>query len=96
MQVLGQLKIDKFIKKNRNAEDPLKSWLQEVIDCSLTTLSEIENKYKSADLLPNNRVVFHCIKGEFKLLTLVSCTNGIVIIEKIGTIAEYSKWNINW
>jgi len=55
----------------------------------------VSSRYKGADLLPDNRVIFHCFNGGIKLLVLAIFGSGIVVVEKIGTIAEYSKWNLS-
>ena len=51
-------------------------------------------KYKGADVFPDNRVVFHCFDGEFKLLTLAIFGSGLIVVNNIGTIAEYGKCNL--
>jgi len=82
------------MQKHSNAKLALQSWLCEVENVSWESPEEILVRYRGADFLPNNRIVFHCIDGEFKLLALAVYGSGIVVVEKIGTIAEYSKWNL--
>ena len=95
MEVLGKDNLVEFMEVHGSAKLQLLSWLKEITNNSWSNIGDIKNKYVSVDILPNDKVLFHCIKGEFKLLAYVCCINGIVVIEKIGTIADYGKWNIN-
>jgi mRNA-degrading endonuclease HigB of HigAB toxin-antitoxin module len=94
LRVIGREVIFTFIQKHNNAKPALQSWLCEVESASWSCLQEILVSYRAADILTDNRVVFHFISGEFKLLASAICGSSIVIVEKIGTISEYRKWNL--
>ena len=94
MEVIGKPKLEKFIKKHARSKSPLTTWLQDAEDGTWTNTSDIKNRYNSADFLSNNRVVFNIGGNNFRLVVIVRYQNGIVMIDKIGTHAEYSKWKL--
>jgi len=72
----------------------MQCWLCEVESASWAEDKDVLAEFRRVELLPNNRVIFHCNNGEYKLLVMVVYVSGIIIIEKIGTTTEYSKWNL--
>lgn len=94
MRIIGRDIISTFFQKHSEAKPALQSWLCEVENASWSAPKDILVKYNGADIFPDNRVVFHSFDGEFKLLTLAIFGSGIIVVKKIGTIAEYGKWNL--
>jgi len=94
MRVIGQLKLEKFMKKHSRSVTPLSIWLDEALNCNWTKPSDIKDRYRSADFLSNNRVIFNIGGNNFRLVVLIRYQNGIVVIDRVGTHAEYSKWEL--
>ena len=59
------------------------------------TTQDIRNRFNSADFLSNNRVVFNIGGNNFRLVVIVYYSAGILKIDRIGTHAEYDKWDLN-
>jgi len=95
MTVIGIDKLDKFMKRHARARSPLSAWLQYAKDAKWETTQDIRNLNNSADFLSGNRVVFNIGGNKFRLVVIVRYCNGIVMIDKIGTHAEYSKWKLD-
>lgn len=55
------------------------------------SFSHIKEKYKSADVLPGNRVVFNIKGNAYRLVVQIHYSTKIVFIRFIGTHAEYDK-----
>ncbi|TXR54508.1 type II toxin-antitoxin system HigB family toxin [Reinekea thalattae] len=91
MQVLGQDKLEKCIKKHANSKGSLESWLAEAKEAKWLTTHDIKNRYASADFRPGNRVIFNIKGNHYRLVVRVRYQNGIVMIEWVGTHAEYDK-----
>ncbi len=91
MRVIGTDRLDKFSKKHANAKDALIAWRDEVERSDWKKPQDIKNRYRSADILSNNRVIFNIKGNHFRLVVKIRYENGIVLIEWIGTHAEYSK-----
>lgn len=94
MTIAGREKIQKFLRKHAKAKSSLSAWLTEAEDADWKTPQEIKDRYRSADFLSGNRVVFNIGGNNYRLVVLVRYRNGVVLIEKIGTHAEYSKWKL--
>jgi len=83
------------MKKHSRAKSPLSSWLQDAKDSEWKKPQDIRERDNSADFLSNNRVVFNIGGNNFRLVVIVRYQNGIVMIDKVGTHAEYDKWNLD-
>ncbi|CAD7855214.1 MAG: hypothetical protein [Olavius algarvensis Gamma 1 endosymbiont] len=55
------------------------------------TPQDIKNRYRSVDFLTGNRVIFNLKGNHYRLVVRVRYQNGMVVIEWVGTHAEYDK-----
>ena len=55
------------------------------------TPDDIRIRYSRSSILSDNRVVFRLKGNDYRLLVKVRYRNGIVMIEWVGTHAEYDK-----
>lgn len=92
MTIVNRQVIEKFIRKHANSKASLSSWLEDAELADWRKPQDIKDRYRSADLLSGNRIIFDIGGNNYRLVVLVRYHNGIVFIEKIGTHAEYSKW----
>jgi len=95
MKIVGLNKLEKFMTKHSRAKTSLSAWVQDAKDSEWNTTQDIKNRYRSADFLKDNRVVFNIGGNNFRLVVIVRYQNGIVMIDKIGTHAEYDKWKLD-
>jgi mRNA interferase HigB len=95
VKVLGRDKLTKFSKKHADAKGALDAWYAEVSKDSTQwkTAHDIKACYSSADFLSDNRVIFNIKGNHHRLVARVRYQNGIVVIEWIGTHAEYDRKN---
>lgn len=89
--VVGIDKLDKFIRKHAACKGAMRSWLAEAKEATWKTPQEIRSAHRSADILPDNRVIFDIKGNHYRLVVKVRYEGGIVLIEWVGTHAEYSK-----
>ncbi|HCO7922909.1 TPA: type II toxin-antitoxin system HigB family toxin [Escherichia coli] len=94
MKVLNVEKLHSFSRKHNQAKGALDSWYDEVIRENWKTTQDIRNRFNSADFLPDNRVIFNIKGNNYRLVVQVIYQAGIVIVEKVGTHAEYDKWRL--
>jgi mRNA interferase HigB len=92
--IAGRQLIEKFIRKHANSKSSLSAWLEEAEDAAWETPQDIKDRYRSADFLSGNRVIFDIGGNNYRLMVLVRYRNGMLLIQKIGTHAEYSKWKL--
>jgi mRNA interferase HigB len=91
MRVVGREKIQKFSRKHAIVRPALESWFADVRNAQWQKPQDIKNRYRSADFLANDRVIFNIKGNRYRLVIKVRYKQGIVLIEWIGTHAEYSK-----
>lgn len=91
MKVLGRDKLVAFSKKHANANKALQAWFDEAERAVWKTSQDIKNRYRSADFLADNRVIFNIKGNHYRLVVKVRYQNGIAVIEWVGTHSEYDK-----
>lgn len=91
MQLLGLLKLDAYIKAHSDARGALNAWRAEVEKALWSNPQDIKNAYSSASFLAGNKVIFNIKGNKHRLVVKVRYQSGMVLIEWIGTHADYSK-----
>jgi len=94
MRVVGKDKLLAFKKEQPQSRAPLNAWLIEAEEAKWAQWADIKKRYPKADWLGKNRVVFDIKGNSFRLVALVYFRMGSVIIERVGTHAEYDKWHL--
>jgi mRNA interferase HigB len=92
MKVLGLTILEEFATKHSNVRGQVSSWLAEVMSANWKIPADINARYATASFLPNNYVIFNLKGTKYRLEVLVGFKSGNVIIKRIATHAEYSKW----
>jgi len=91
MRILGLPKLEEFKRNHADARRPLDAWRLEVESTEWQTSQDIKQSYRNADFLADNRVIFNIKGNTYRLAVQVRYRNGLVVVEWIGTHAEYSK-----
>lgn len=91
MKVLGRDKLTDFMHKHASSKKALEAWYAEAERSSWQRSQDIKSRYSSADFLADNRVIFNIKGNHFRLVVKVRYQGGIVVVEWVGTHADYSK-----
>ena len=91
MRVIARKTLKLFWEKHADAEQPLKAWFHEAKTAQWKSYADIKSDYRSADVLPGNRVVFNIRGNRYRLIVHIHYQTGIVFIRFIGTHAEYDR-----
>ncbi|RLE45777.1 type II toxin-antitoxin system HigB family toxin [Candidatus Woesearchaeota archaeon] len=93
MHVISKKTLTSFwnISQYQETEEPLKSWYAETKTASWRTPMDVKEKYSSASIIKNNRVVFNIAGNKYRLIVKIHYNTGIVYIRFLGTHAEYDK-----
>jgi mRNA interferase HigB len=91
MRVISRKTLRDFWKKHADAEQPLKAWFHEAKAAHWKSYIDIKVRYRSADALPGNRVVFNIRGNTYRLIVRIHYNTAIVFIRFLGTHAEYDK-----
>ena len=92
MTVIGLEKLIDFSRSHAEASQQISAWLLEAEEAQWETPSDIKARFPRASFLADNRVIFNIKGNKYRLDTKVSYKSKIVLIKRIGTHAEYSKW----
>lgn len=93
MQLVGLFKLDAFKRTHADSRGQLNAWQWEVEAANWSGPKEIKDRYPSASFLADNRVIFNIKGNTYRLVVKARYQNGIILIEWIGTHAEYDKQN---
>lgn len=91
MRIIARSRLKEFWEKHSDAEQPLKSWFDLVKNECWQKPNDVKLSFNSADILPNNRVIFNIKGNKYRLIINVKYEMKIVYIRFIGTHAEYDK-----
>lgn len=91
MRVIGRDKLIEFGRKHADAKKTLDAWFHEAKNNEWKTTQDIKNRFRSADFLADNRVIFNIKGNHYRLVVRVRYQNGVVVVEWVGTHAEYNK-----
>lgn len=93
MRIIAKRTLKEFWEKHPSARGALSSWYHEVSDADWRNPHDIKSHYRSADFLPENRVVFNIGGNKYRLVVKVNYEIKIVYIRFIGTHKEYDRIN---
>jgi mRNA interferase HigB len=91
MRVIARKTLKEFWLSHADAEQPFKAWFAEASAANWKSFQDIKKSYRSADVLPGNRVVFNIKGNRYRLVIKLHYNTGIVYIRFIGTHAEYDE-----
>ncbi|WP_304956586.1 type II toxin-antitoxin system HigB family toxin [endosymbiont of Lamellibrachia barhami] len=81
----------KFTRKHASAKSALDAWFSETELSEWNTSQDIKDRYCSASFLADNRVIFNIKGNNYRLVVKVRYQKGIVVVEWVGTHADYEK-----
>jgi mRNA interferase HigB len=94
MKVVGRDKLSKFAQQHVDVRTQVNAWLGEVLEAEWATPTDVKSRYPSASFLADNQVVFNLKGNNYRLLVKILYRRSTVLIKRIGTHAEYNRWNI--
>lgn len=91
MKVAAVKVLREFWEQFLDAEQPLKTWVDEVRKAEWTQPVDIKNCYRSASILKNRRVVFNIKGNAYRWVVAVAYRFGAVYIKFVGTHEQYDR-----
>lgn len=93
MKIVGRDVLDAFCAKHADARRWIVAWLAEAKGVEWNTPQDIKDRYLSANLLADSRVIFNVRGNDYRLEVTVAYMTRIVIVHWAGTHAEYDARN---
>lgn len=91
MQLIGLIKLDDFKRKHADARGPLDAWRSDAERSWWAGPQDIKSRYPSASFLADHKVIFNIKGNAYRLVIKAKYQNSLILIEWVGTHAEYSK-----
>jgi len=93
MRIIAVSFLRSFWEANPDAEQHLKSWVDEVRKAQWSQPAEIKAQYRGASILKNRRVVFNIKGNDYRLVVSVAYRFQAIYVKFIGTHHEYDGIN---
>lgn len=88
MRIISRKKLKTFWEVHRRAEKPLRAWFHEA-KVARWKSHHIKKDYPSADVLPNNRVIFDLKGNDYRLVVKIHYNTGVIFVRFVGTHPDY-------
>jgi mRNA interferase HigB len=89
MRIIAKAALRDFWAKHADAEQPIKAWHALTKAADWENPVQVKSQFGTADILPDNRIVFNIGGNKYRLIVKVSYKWKIVYIRFIGTHSEY-------
>ena len=94
MRIIARRRLREFWGAYPDAEEALTAWYREVEKADWSEPAELKEKYRSASIVADNRVVFNIKGNHYRLVVKINYPYRVVYVRFIGTHAEYDKINV--
>lgn len=91
MHVIKRRTLTNFTKDHADAKDQMNSWYFLLKHGDFPNPDAIKQKFRSADILPGDRVVFNIKGNRYRIVAKIKYDTQTLFIRFIGTHAEYDK-----
>ncbi|MBK6803767.1 MAG: type II toxin-antitoxin system HigB family toxin [Betaproteobacteria bacterium] len=93
MKIVGRDKLTAFCLCHPDGRKQIACWLAEAGKVAWKTPQDIKDRYASVSFLSQNRVIFNVKGNDYRLETTIAYKTGVVIVDWIGTHADYDARN---
>ena len=93
MRIIAIKRLKEFWKKHPDSEQPLRAWYSEAVNADWKKPGDITKHYRTASVLPYNRIVFNIKGNDYRLVVAINYRYRVVYIRFIGTHKEYDRIN---
>lgn len=91
MKIIAVKILREFWSAYPDSEQQLKAWVEEVRKAAWAQPAEIKEKYRSASILKNRRVVFNIKGNDYRLVVAVAYRFQAVYVKFVGTHGQYDE-----
>lgn len=93
MRIVSIKMLRTFWERFPDSEQQLKAWVDEARNADWKQPADIKEKFRSASILKNRRVVFNIKGNDYRLVVSLAYRFQSVYIKFIGTHAQYDAIN---
>ena len=89
MRIYSRDKLQKCSERHSDSRDALESWIAVVSEAEWDRPADVIERFPSASILPNNRVVFRIKGNAYRLVVEINYETGDMFIRFLDTHAAY-------
>lgn len=93
MKVVGRNRLEEFCNRHTDARKWIEVWLSDVEAAAWVTSQHIKERYASTSFLADNTVIFNVKGNDYRLEVTVAYRTAVVVVQWVGTHAEYDVRN---
>lgn len=94
MRIVGNTLLNEFSSTHADLRKPAARWRKRIRNGDWKSHADLKSTFSSLSVIDSERIVFNLKGNKYRLLAKVDYEEKWVRIVKIGTHAEYSKWNL--
>jgi mRNA interferase HigB len=93
MRIISKRTLSDFWAKPgyADAQEPLEAWYRETKSAQWKDPTDIKEKYGSASILKDSRVVFNIGGNKYRLVVKINFPYGVVYVRFVGTHVGYDR-----
>ncbi len=91
MNVIKRKTLQDFWTRHADARGDLAAWFNETRHASWRNFADVKARFRSADVLPGNRIVFNIHGNTYRLVVRFDFRCKLAFIRFVGTHAEYDR-----
>ena len=94
MRIIAKRTLREFWERHADAKEPLLAWYREVGKEDWDTPAKVKEKYRSASIVGDNRVVFNIKGNNYRLVARINYPGRIVHVRFVGTHTKYDAVDV--
>ena len=92
VRVLGKGQLEAFSRTHPQARSPVRSWLAEAEEAQWNSPADVLARFPRASVIAGDRIVFKLGGNKYRMDARIDFERKLVLIERVGTHAEYGGW----
>lgn len=94
MRVIAKSTLREFWERHPDAEEPLLAWYREVEKEDWSQPAQVKEKYRSASIVKDNRVVFNIKGNNYRLVVKINYPYRVIYVRFVGTRRDYDAIDV--
>jgi mRNA interferase HigB len=94
MRIIAKSTLRAFWERHPDAEEPLLAWYREVEKEDWSQPTQVKEKYRSASIVKDNRVVFNIKGNDYRLVVKINYPYRVIYVRFLGTHRDYDAIDV--
>ena len=94
MRIIAKSTLRAFWEHHPDAKEPLLAWYREAEKEDWGQPTQVKEKYRSASIVKDNRVVFNIKGNDYRLVVKINYPYRVIYVRFVGTHGEYDAIDV--